>query len=118
MYRGAGAVWRGLSKNATEGMANPRAIVPFTLLLLGGSVLPFVLLPLALLAEDWTAAALSGGAVLLAWLPRLLAVSRFRQSPAGAVLHPAGVLVLLAIQWHALIRLLLGRPSVWKGRRC
>ena len=45
-----------------------------------------------------------------------LGVMRFRQPVAGAVLHPLGVLVLLAIQWTALARELLGRPATWKGR--
>ena len=36
--------------------------------------------------------------------------------PAGAWLHPLGILVLLAIQWYALARNLAGRPSAWKGR--
>ena len=44
MYRGASEVWRGLAKNATEGIATPGMIVPATVLLLGGQVLPFGLL--------------------------------------------------------------------------
>jgi hypothetical protein len=109
MYLGAAAVWRGLAKNATEGLASPRMIGPASLLLFIGQVLPVLLLasgePLALLA------------VLLAYAPRLAGVIRFRQSLAGALLHPVGVGVLLAIQWYALGRSLLGRPSAWKGRR-
>ena len=30
MYHNAGEVWRGLAKNATEGMAAPSRILPFT----------------------------------------------------------------------------------------
>ena len=41
---------------------------------------------------------------------------RFRQSWLGALLHPAGVLILMAIQWYAAIRALVGRPVGWKGR--
>ena len=44
MYRTAGDVWRGLAKNATEGLASPGLILPATAILLGGQVLPFVLL--------------------------------------------------------------------------
>jgi hypothetical protein len=116
MYRGAGELWHGLAKNATEGMGHPRTILLFTVLLLGGAVLPFLLLPLALLDGDRTLIGLASAAVFLAWLPRLLAAIRFRQSLLGALLHPLGVLILLAIQWHALGRLLLGRQSAWKGR--
>ena len=32
------------------------------------------------------------------------------------MLHPLGVLVLVAIQWYAFARNLAGRPSAWKGR--
>jgi hypothetical protein len=49
-------------------------------------------------------------------LPRLAAVRRFRQSLAGALLHPLGVLVPVAIQWYALVRNRPGRPANWKGR--
>ena len=44
MYRTAGDVWRGLAKNATEGLASPGMIVPATAVLLGGQVLPLGLL--------------------------------------------------------------------------
>src|SRR5262249_58521809 len=39
MYRSGRELWFGLAKNAREGLAHPRAIVPWTLLLLGGQVL-------------------------------------------------------------------------------
>jgi glycosyltransferase involved in cell wall biosynthesis len=116
MYRSAGQVWRGLAKNATEGLGNPRAIVPFSLLLLGGQVLPFILLPLAILFADRMPIVLSSMAVLLAYLPRLAGLMRFRQSLMGAILHPLGVMLLIAIQWYALGRSLLGWPTAWKGR--
>ncbi len=47
---GAGEVWRGLSKNATEGMASPRAIIPWTFILLLGQVLPAVVMVWSLLS--------------------------------------------------------------------
>jgi hypothetical protein len=34
MYHNASEVWQGLAKNATEGMAAPARILPFTFLLL------------------------------------------------------------------------------------
>ena len=43
MYHNAAEVWRGLAKNATEGMAAPARILPFTLLLFCGQVLPLLL---------------------------------------------------------------------------
>ena len=115
MYRGAAEVWRGLAKNATEGLAAPGMIVPATVLLLGGQVLPFGLLA----ASVWLSPveiALAALAVGLAYLPRVVSAVRFRQSALGAAQHPVGVLLLVSIQWYALARRLVGRPATWKGR--
>ncbi len=115
MYRTNAAVWQGLGKNATEGRAHPAAIGPMSALLFGGQVLPFVLLAFApaLSGAGLVRAALAVG---LAYVPRLAAVLRFRQPVFEALLHPVGVLALLSIQWLALLRLLAGRPAVWKNR--
>jgi len=115
MYQTNGETWRGLGKNATEGLAAPGTIVPMTALLLGGQVLPLVLCAFAPMLSTF-GLTLAVAATALAFLPRLLATALFRQSLGSALLHPLGVLALLAIQWHALIRHCLGRPSEWKGR--
>ena len=115
MYHTNAETWRGLGKNATEGLAAPGTIVPMTALLLAGQVLPFVLLVLAPTLSN-KALAFSAVAALLASLPRLLGVALFRQPVGGALLHPLGVLALLLIQWQALFRHLAGKPSEWKGR--
>ena len=121
MYRSAAQAWHGLAKNATEGMAAPAAIVPWTLVLGLGQVAPVALLASAVfdpaMAYRWPVAVLAGSAFALGWLVRLVAAMRFRQSLLGAALHPIGVLLLLAIQWYALGRRLFGRPPEWKGRR-
>lgn len=117
MYRNAGEVWRGLAKNATEGVASPGKIVPVTALLFAGQVLPFALIGLVALGN--VSPAVLWGAVpaaLAAWLPRWTGARRFRQPLDGALLHPLGIAVFLLIQWYALARQLLGRPSGWKGR--
>ncbi len=118
MYRTAGQVWLGLAKNAREGLAAPRLILFMTAVLLGGQVLPFVLLGVNLLSppDDATPLIASASACVLALYPRVDAAWRFRQSWLGAVLHPFGVLVLLAIQWFATYRAAIGRPVGWKGR--
>ncbi|HVG08415.1 MAG TPA: glycosyltransferase family 2 protein [Thermoanaerobaculia bacterium] len=108
MYRNAEEVWSGLAKNATEGVASPGKILPITVLLIAGQVLPYLLL----IPFGWAALP----AVVAAWLPRLIAVRRFRQPLDGALLHPLGILAFLAVQWYALGRQLLGRPAGWKGR--
>jgi len=115
MYHTNLETWRGLGKNATEGLAAPGVIFPMTLLLLGGQVLPFVLLALAarLTTVGLVCVSLACG---LAYAPRLVAAWRFRQTLGSALLHPLGVFALLLIQWHALLRHLTGKPSVWKGR--
>lgn len=122
MYRSGAEVWAGLAKNATEGMAAPAAILPWTVLLLGGHVLPAAVL----LALPWTAAAgrpdagpviaWCAVAVAAAYAVRLAAAVRFRQSIVGALLHPLGVLLLVIIQWVALLRRVAGTPSPWRGR--
>jgi len=109
MYVNAAQVWEGLCKNATEGMAKPRALPIWTLILVGGQILPAILL---LAAPSWTAAA----AVLASIGFRLLLAARFRQPWIAALLHPLGVLALLVVQWSALIRATRGRPAIWRGR--
>ena len=125
MYRGPAEVWRGLRKNATEGIASPGAIVPWTLILLAGHVLPGIVAILSaavvLRSKSTSTSAtialvLSTAAVLASYVTRFALAFRFRQSRLGAALHPTGVLLLLVIQWQALFRRLTGRPSAWKGR--
>jgi len=120
MYERDGDVWRGLSKNATEGIGAPATIVPFTILLAGGQILPFALVGLGLATgwQGWPRWAIGAAvtATALAWLPRLLEAVRFRQSLVSAVFHPLGVAVFLAIQWVALARKLLGLQTAWRGR--
>ena len=115
MYSSAGQVWSGLTKNATEGIADPVRIGPISALLFAGQVLPFLL-------AFWTGpkSLWFGGCVLVgaaaAWLPRLVGVSRFRQDWRGALLHPLGILLLLAVQWYALARKVMGGTVSWKAR--
>ena len=55
-------------------------------------------------------------AVLLAYSPRIDAAARFRASKLGALFHPLGVLLLLTLQWYAVVMYWFGRPVSWKGR--
>lgn len=116
MYHNGGEVWCGLGKNATEGMAAPLVLPIFTAFFLGGQVLPFILLLWAAIVGNAPVLKLSCAAVLLSYLPRLMALRRFQQPLWSAVLHPVGLSLLLLIQWIALGRKLLGKPSTWKGR--
>ena len=120
MYDRSIDVWRGLSKNATEGVGSAATILPFTVLLGGGQVLPPVLAGygLATRFDGWPA---GGGlvavtAAAVAYLPRLLDAIRFRQSLSSVVFQPLAVAVFLAIQWVALARKALGLQTTWRGR--
>lgn len=117
MYKSFPEVWRGLAKNAIEGMAAPRLIVPASLLLAFGQVVPLALLAAGLCGPLTPAATMVAGVGTAAsYAPRLLAGPRFRQSWIGAMLHPLGVGVFLLIQWYAFLRWAIGRPAGWKGR--
>lgn len=115
MYSSNAETWRGLGKNAIEGLAAPCTIVPMTIILLGGQVLPFVLLVFLRLLSPAGLACVAL-AITLSMTARIISARRFQQPAGSAVLHPAGVLALLAIQWHAWFRHLFGRPATWKGR--
>lgn len=112
MYTSAAGVWRGLSKNATEGLGAPARILPFTALLTLGQVAPlaFALMSTGKSQTVWAAA------LALAYVPRIASLRRFQQPALGALLHPVGVLVLLTIQWQALFRHVVGGGTEWKGR--
>jgi hypothetical protein len=125
MYHGTSQVWRGLEKNATEGLATPTKILPVTLILLLGQVLPFILLTLWIIQTihpttpfHFTplARALTLLAIGFAYLPRLRAAARFQQSIMGALLHPLGILLFLTIQWSALGKKQIGHAPTWRGR--
>lgn len=109
MYAGFQEAWNGFAKNAHEGMATPRALPVWTLLLFGGHVLPFLLVALAPSLPALLAALLSLGtraAVTLATREPLITIP----------LHPLTVLTGLLVQWSVLLRIGRGRRAGWKGR--
>jgi len=59
---------------------------------------------------------LLAAAVMCSYLPRMIAVPKFKQPVLSAVLHPVGILMLLGVQWYALTRQVLGRPVEWRAR--
>lgn len=106
MYRGFREAWRGFLKNAREGMATPIGLPVWTVLLAGAHLWPFFLLPAfqAVLA------------LALVFALRAAITRRVGEPYWTVALHPAAVMVALAIQWTALTRFLLGRKEGWKGR--
>ncbi|MBM6579812.1 glycosyltransferase family 2 protein [Microvirga sp. BT689] len=109
MYTRFDEAWSGFTKNAHEGMATPVALPVWTVLLLGGHVLPFVLLPFAPTLPVVAAALLSLAA-------RTLVTVTTRENPWSIPLHPFTMLVGLAIQWSVLLRIGTARRAGWKGR--
>ncbi len=117
MYHSAGAVFNGLAKNATEALAHPKVIIPATIILLVGQLLPPLLFIIALLLHAPTPICiLAAIAMFLSYWPRIMAAIRFRQSIVGALFHPLGIGLLIFIQWYAFVRQLTARPIAWRGR--
>jgi hypothetical protein len=106
MYDGFGASWRGFLKNAHEGMATPIGLPVWTLVLAGGHLLPWLLLP----------APLALAALGCSLGMRVAITLRMREPAWTILLHPATVAVAVAIQWASLVARLRGRPAGWKGR--
>lgn len=117
MYKGGRALWSGFAKNATEGMATSRALPLWTVLLLGGHFLPWVLLPVSVaVAAPPTAITAAAAGVVANLALRAALAARFGQSGASILGHPLSMLALLALQWSALMQAWLGKPASWRGR--
>lgn len=117
MYAGFREAWAGFSKNAHEGMATPRALPVWTLLLLLGQVVPWLLVAAGLLGGLGAAAfALAAAALALSLATRTAITLAVREPWPSIPLHPATVLVALAIQWNVLLRRERAGAASWKGR--
>jgi hypothetical protein len=66
--------------------------------------------------QDRLAMDIALAAAVLGFAIRIVSAWRYRQSWRGVFLHPVGVLVLLVLEWYALLRKLRGRPATWKQR--
>lgn len=117
MYHSAWQVVRGLLKNATEGIAHPKTIWIFTILLAGASILPLASLTVGWFLgwDKWILIELSI-ATLLSYIPRAIAAIRFKQSWLGVLFHPIAVLLFLGLQWLALLASFCGVQFAWRGR--
>ena len=118
MYTSMQQVVRGLLKNAHEGIAQPKLIGVFTVLLLGGQTLPIFFFAHALY-YGWPTVAIAvlALATLLSFVPRGLAAAKFQQPWLGVALNPIAVALFVALQWWSLARTTLGRqPIPWRGR--
>ena len=117
MYHGFAQAWAGFSKNAHEGMATPRALPVWTLLLGGGQLLPPLLVLAGLLGLIPAAAQYAAAAALALSLATRMAITLAVRAPLATIpLHPAAVAVGLAIQWNVLLRRERAGAATWKGR--
>lgn len=117
MYRGLAQAWAGFAKNAHEGMATPRALPVWTLLLIGGHALPWLLLIGGLIGGASSTAMLVALCACLVSLATKVAITLHSAEPGSTiVLHPAAICVALAIQWDVLLRRQRTGARVWKGR--
>ncbi len=118
MYHSVRQVVQGLLKNATEGIAQPKLIGVFSVLLLGGQTLPIFSLAHAIYwRHPQTAILILLFATIISYVPRVLTTVHFRQSWLGAALNPLAVAVFIGLQWWALMRQWTGlRPIAWRGR--
>jgi hypothetical protein len=117
MYHNVREVTVGLLKNACEGIANKRLIVVFTILLLGGFVLPLLMFLHGLFWKwDLVPLMLLGLATVLSLLPRCLVAARWERNYLAAVLNPVAIVWFVALQWLAFIRGVRGKSVAWRGR--
>ncbi len=114
MYADFSQAWAGFSKNAHEGMATPRALPVWSLLLGGGHVLP----PLLVVAAVFGAGSLplAAAALALSLGTRAAITLATREDPWTIPLHPLTVALALALQWNALLRPARAGVATWKGR--
>lgn len=116
MYHSFGEVWQGLSKNATEGMASWLRLPIFTLFLFVGQILPIPIALVAFLFRNSFELSFAVFVLSLGYGMRFFSAWRYGESWFGALLHPLGVLVLLVLEWCALLRKLVGGRVEWKQR--
>jgi hypothetical protein len=119
MYRSARQVFNGFAKNATEAMATVIALPVWTVLLLG-HCLPWVVVPLLVVHPQFvpslTMRMIWYSALLISLIATAKLAVRFRQTFPSWLLHPIGIILLLAIQYYALVRALAGLKTSWKSR--
>ncbi|MEM7622422.1 MAG: glycosyltransferase family 2 protein [Planctomycetota bacterium] len=117
MYRGLGETWRGFAKNAYEGLGSVGLLVFMTGVHAVAHVGPWVMLAWALLSEPARPglAAACCVAIALQLAQRVVLSIRLRHSLVGALLHPLGVVLMTAIQWHSYRQHRAGTRA-WRGR--
>ena len=117
MYQGWVETIQGLMKNAHEGLANARLLLPATSLMVMGYLAPSV----AFLAQSISPTSnrchlLACVAAGVSYLPRIMAALRFDRSWLATILFPLSIFLFIILQWVAFFRRQLGSKSTWRGR--
>ena len=98
MYPDAHSLWRGFAKNFYEGIGgNPLAMILVMALHLIFFVVPYLVLPVALLAGDHRLAVASAIGVGANIFLRIIMALRYRHSPLSVLLHPVAVLLMMGV---------------------
>jgi chlorobactene glucosyltransferase len=132
MYTNLSEIWEGWSKNVVLSFSGKPGLVALTVTgILSALFLPFVLArrtltlwkqaeshgePATRVATAWLGA-LTLWYVLFPFAYRRTVDRMMGLSPAWTLTQPLGILAMLGIMLHSLVRLLTGRGVTWKGRR-
>ena len=98
MYPDAPSLWRGFAKNFYEGIGgNPLAMILVMALHLLFFVLPYLVLPVALLTGNHSLAIASAIGVGASICLRAVMAWRYRHSALSVLLHPIAVLLMMGV---------------------
>ena len=118
MYRSFSGIWQGFSKNLFPGFNYSLPAIGGVMAFLAiTSVLPFLLLPAALLggvAGFLLTASVAEVALLIGI--RVALAARFRMPWLSSLLHPLGVSMVIAIAANSCRWVVAGGGARWKGR--
>lgn len=117
MYAGPRDMWEGFRKNFLAGFGGN--VVLFAAVALWNAaawILPWAGLAWGLLGGDLPVALVSGAALAMAFLQRLVLARLYGWSRINAATHTLGVLWFEALALRVLADRLGGRPPRWKGR--
>ncbi len=122
MYRGFDETWRGFTKNAYEGLGSLALLVFTTVLNIVGHVLPPLFLIMLVLDSAATDRGIqfapflfAAAATIIPIAQRVLIADALSHAARGALLHPLGVTLMLAIQWRSWYLHVTGKRA-WRGR--
>ncbi len=117
MYRDLAEIWEGWNRYFLSGMDNsvPLAVVSL-IYYVGFNILPFAVLPVALLAGKSLIALSSAAAAGGLLYSRIRSNRLFHVEWWSALLHPAASLIVTAVVLNSLYRRFTGRGIRWKDR--